>query len=79
VTDAALPAAASADPCDARTLANAVWATRLQFAELGMLGGAWGVHIPSVKTQYALGEAMLSSVLLAAAIGAVISGSPRAG
>jgi predicted MFS family arabinose efflux permease len=73
VTDAALPAAAQADPCDARTLAKAVWATRLQFAALGMLGGAWGVHIPSVKTRYALGEAMLSAVLLAAAIGAVIS------
>lgn len=73
VTDAALPAAVHADPCDARTLSNAVWATRAQFAALGMLGGAWGVHIPSVKTRYALGEAMLSSVLLAAAIGAVIS------
>ena len=73
VTDAALPAAAHAGPCDARTLSNAVWATRAQFAALGMLGGAWGVHIPSVKTRYTLGEAMLSSVLLAAAIGAVIS------
>jgi predicted MFS family arabinose efflux permease len=73
VTDAGLPAAAHADPCDARTLSSAVWATRIQFAALGMLGGAWGVHIPSVKTRYALGEAMLSSVLLAAAIGAVIS------
>jgi predicted MFS family arabinose efflux permease len=73
VTDAALPAAAHADPCDARTLSSASWATRVQFAALGILGGAWGVHIPSVKTRYALGEAMLSSVLLAAAIGAVIS------
>jgi predicted MFS family arabinose efflux permease len=72
-TDVALPAAGRADPCDARTLSNAVWATRIQFAALGMLGGAWGVHIPSVKTQYALGEAMLSFVLLAAATGAVIS------
>lgn len=73
VTDAALPAAAHAEPCQARTLAHAVWATRIQFAALGMLGGAWGVHIPSVKAQYALGEAMLSAVLLAAAIGAVVS------
>jgi predicted MFS family arabinose efflux permease len=73
VTDAAQPAAARAGPCDAQALTAAVWATRIQFAALGMLGGAWGVHIPSVKAQYALGEAMLSSVLLAAAIGAVVS------
>jgi len=73
VFDAALPAAARPQACDARTLCNAVWATRIQFAALGMLGGAWGVHIPSVKTQYALGEATLSTVLLAAATGAVIS------
>lgn len=73
VTDAALPGAAVAQPCDARTLSRALWATRIQFAALGMLGGAWGVHIPSVKTQYALGEAMLSTVLLAAASGAVLS------
>ena len=73
VTDAAHPAAARAHPAYARALSAAVWATRIQFAALGMLGGAWGVHIPSVKAQYALGEAMLSSVLLAAATGAVIS------
>ena len=73
VSDATLPAAGRGEPCDARTLSDAVWATRIQFAALGMLGGAWGVHIPSVKTQYALGEATLSTVLLAAAIGAVIS------
>jgi predicted MFS family arabinose efflux permease len=73
VTEAALPGAVLAEPCDARTLASAVWATRIQFAALGLLGGAWGVHIPSVKAQYALGEALLSAVLLAAAAGAVIS------
>ena len=72
-TDVPLPAAAHAAACDASTVHRAVWATRIQFAALGMLGGAWGVHIPSVKTQYALGEAMLSSVLLAAATGAVVS------
>jgi fucose permease len=73
VTDATLHACARAEPCDARTLSLAVWATRLQFGALGILGGAWGVHIPSVKARYALGEAMLSTVLLAAATGAVIS------
>jgi predicted MFS family arabinose efflux permease len=54
-------------------LAQAVWATRIQFVALGLLVGAWGVHIPSVKAQYALGEAWLSAVLLAAATGAVLS------
>lgn len=54
-------------------LRRARWATRAQFAALGILSGAWGVHIPSVKQAYALGEAALSMVLLAAAIGAVTS------
>ena len=40
---------------------------------LGVLGGAWGTHIPSVKARYALSEATLSLVLLAAAVGAVLS------
>jgi len=52
---------------------RAIWATRLQFAALGLFGGAWGVHIPSIKAQYQLGEAALSGVLMAAALGAVLS------
>jgi predicted MFS family arabinose efflux permease len=52
---------------------RAIWATRLQFAALGMFGGAWGVHIPSVKTQYELGEMALSLVLVSGALGAVVS------
>lgn len=66
------PAPAWAAPGTAR-LARATHATRVQFAVLGVMGGAWGVHIPTVKSQYALGEAMLSTVLLSAAIGAVLS------
>jgi predicted MFS family arabinose efflux permease len=54
-------------------LARARWASRVQFAALGLLCGAWGVHIPSVKAQYELGEALLSVVLLAAAMGALLS------
>lgn len=56
-----------------RALARALWATRVQFALLGVVGGAWGVHIPSLKARHDLGEAMLSMVLLAAASGAVLS------
>lgn len=40
---------------------------------LGVLSGSWGAHIPSVKARYAISEASLSLVLLAAAIGAVLS------
>jgi len=40
---------------------------------LGVLGGTWGAHIPSVKARYAMSEATLSMVLLAVAIGAVLS------
>jgi fucose permease len=54
-------------------LARARWATRIQFMALGVLAGTWGAHIPSVKAGYALSEATLSLVLLAAAIGAVLS------
>lgn len=58
---------------DEQQLRRARWATRAQFAALGVLSGAWGVHIPSVKSTYALSEATLSLVLLAAASGAVAS------
>ena len=60
-------------PHSPSTLARARWATRLQFMALGVLGGTWGTHIPSVKARYALSEATLSIVLLAAAVGTVLS------
>lgn len=56
---------------DPRRLRAARHADRLQFAALGMLGGAWGVHIPSLKARYALDEATLSLVLLTIALGAL--------
>lgn len=51
----------------------AIWASRAQFAALGLLAGAWGVHIPSVKQYYELGEALLSLLLLTAAAGALLA------
>ena len=54
-------------------LARARWATRLQFMALGTLAGTWGAHIPSLKGHYALSEATLSIVLLAAGLGTVSS------
>lgn len=50
---------------------HAIWATRGLFTVLGVFSAVWGVHIPSVKRQYALGEAALSLVLVAAALGAI--------
>nr|WP_315494042.1 MFS transporter [uncultured Rhodoferax sp.] len=52
---------------------QATWATRSLFAALGVLSAAWGVHIPSVKAHYGLGEGALSLVLVAAASGAVLA------
>lgn len=50
---------------------QATWATRSLFAALGVVAGAWGVHIPSVKEGYGLTEGSLSLVLVAAALGTV--------
>lgn len=50
---------------------QATWATRSLFAALGVVAGAWGVHIPSVKEVYGLTEGSLSLVLVAAALGTV--------
>lgn len=58
---------------DAARLSRARKAVRWQFGALGVLSGAWGAHIPSVKAQYALNETTLSLVLLSAALGAVSS------
>lgn len=56
-----------------RQIRQATWATRTLFAALGVVSAAWGVHIPSVKAHYGLGEAALSLVLVAAAGGAVLA------
>jgi fucose permease len=61
------------DHPDERTLYWARQACRTLFFALGMLAGIWGVHIPSVKVQYQLDEALLSTVLLCAGLGAVAS------
>lgn len=56
-----------------RSLARARWSTRAQFVVLGIVSGAWGAHIPSVKQHYGLNEASLSMTLLACAIGVLFS------
>lgn len=48
------------------------WAARGLFAALGVFAGAWGAHLPSLKTQFALSDGAVAGVLLAAALGAVL-------
>jgi len=56
-----------------RSLTRARWATRAQFVVLGILSGAWGAHVPSVKQAFHLTEASLSMTLLAVAVGVLFS------
>jgi predicted MFS family arabinose efflux permease len=57
----------------ARTLANAAWGVRAQFFISGALFATWGVHVPSVKMHYALGESALAIAMLAAGFGALLA------
>lgn len=68
---ATLPHPMPAAPAPSR-LQRAVRASRVQFAALGMLAGAWGVHVPSAKAHFGLDEAELSGLLLVAAVGALL-------
>lgn len=63
----------SPEPLTHAGLSRSRWASRLQFAVLGVLIGTWGAHIPSLKAHHTLSEGSLSAVLLAAALGAVSS------
>ena len=55
------------------SLVRARWSTRVQFAALGILSGAWGAHMPSIKQHFDLTEASLSMLLLAVAFGVLSS------
>ncbi len=74
-SETALPTAATlaTTPLDADRLPQTRWAARGLFATLGLIGGAWGAHIPSIKAHYALNDLWLAIVLLAGALGAVSS------
>jgi len=60
-------------PPSHRTLANATWALRAQFFVSGALFSTWGVHVPTVKLHYGLGERALALAMLAAGVGAVLA------
>jgi hypothetical protein len=54
-----------------RSLLRAIRALRVQFFVAGALFATWGVHVPSVKAHYALGEQSLAVAMLASGVGAV--------
>ena len=54
-------------------LSRARWATRAQFLNLGFVAGVWGVHVPSVKSHYALDERTLAGALLAMSVGSLLT------
>lgn len=58
---------------DERAQRGARWAVRAQFLALGLVAGMWGAHVPTIKRNYGLGEGSLAWVLLAIALGAVLS------
>lgn len=58
---------------DARTLRAAAWALRAQFLVAGALFATLGVHVPTLKAHYGLGEQLVATALLAAGAGSVFA------
>ena len=54
-------------------LSRARWATRAQVLNLGFVAGVWGVHVPSLKANYALDERTLAGALLAMSVGSLLT------
>ncbi|OWQ92275.1 MFS transporter [Roseateles aquatilis] len=59
-------------PDEAR-LRAAAWALRIQFFVSGALFATWGVHVPTVKAHYGLGEQALAIAMLASGVGALLA------
>jgi predicted MFS family arabinose efflux permease len=55
------------------TLGTASWALRAQFFVSGALFATWGVHVPTAKAHYGIGEQALAIAMLAAGVGALIA------
>lgn len=53
--------------------AGALAALRAQFFLAGALFATWGVHVPTVKAHYGLGEQALAIAMLAAGVGSVLT------
>lgn len=54
-------------------LGRAAVALRAQFFVLGVLFATWGVHVPTVKGHYGLGEQALAIAMLAGGVGALMA------
>lgn len=54
-------------------LATASSAVRAQFFVLGAMFATWGVHVPTVKAHYGLGEQALALAMLAGGVGALMA------
>src|SRR5262245_12277634 len=54
-------------------LRAATWALRAQFFVAGALFATWDVHVPTIKTDYGLGERALAIALLASGVGSVLA------
>lgn len=63
----------STPPDLSRVLQRATHALRAQFFVAGALFATWGVHVPSIKAHYALGEQALAIGMLASGAGAVVA------
>lgn len=50
----------------------AAWATRANFFYSGFLFATWGVHVPTVRAHYGLGEQALAMAMLASGVGALL-------
>jgi fucose permease len=60
-------------PDPSRNLPAAIRALRAQFFVAGALFATWGVHVPSVKAHYGLGEQALAVAMLASGVGSVVA------
>jgi len=56
-----------------RALSQAAWGLRAQFFVAGALFATWGVHVPTVKAHYGLGEQALALAMLASGLGALLA------
>lgn len=54
------------------SLPAARWSARVLFFCSGFLFAAWGVHVPTVKAVYGVGEGALGLAMLAAGVGALV-------
>ena len=57
----------------AAAIARASAALRTQFFVLGVMFATWGVHVPTVKAHYGLGEQALALAMLAGGVGALMA------